>query len=526
MDSLDLDSILGLCSDDDDAPLSPPVVSKSYLDKDHNDGCDVSLEHNHQQPDKNKKIFNKNKPIDMYKQQDNQQATKQPENKPRCSFLITYAAADILKVGDRRQFEEMIAAEFDRNAVDGEESVVEKWAVGAELHRSEGVHYHCALKLLKARRWRQVRLNVKRQIGVDLDFRDFHDNFYDAFTYVVKQDSHYVKSENFGADLDNRPAPKTAAALRARRLEEAPSSSKSDSGKKRPRLDNATLYHIVTKNNIRTDKQLSAFATKQMHDGKDDLNRWVMNHPSKRVRQEILETAWQLVEAEDNLQRGKKNRMEILRDCLEWEHRTDSDTGVTCQGEWLKSAKEVLNLNSVPIDHFCALIRDALLKGRGKKRIIMIIGGTNRAKSFMFLPLLHIFDCFTCPSDASFNWVGAPEKEIILLNDVRYEGNGEGDKRFMKWRMLLNLLEGAPINISMPKNHFASDYQWVAKQPIFATAEHKIVRVMNHRLDEGETQQMDERWTYIEFSHKFEHGQINYNLVHCPRCFAQLLFCN
>ena len=69
------------------------------------------------------------------------------------------------------------------------------------------------------------------------------------------------------------------------------------------------------------------------------------------------------------------------------------------------------------------------------------------------------------PSDTNFNWVGAPEMEVIFLNDLRYSD------KIMPWNVFLNFLEGAEIQVSMPKNHFAKDVTWSRKQPIFATAD-------------------------------------------------------
>ena len=128
-----------------------------------------------------------------------------------------------------------------------------------------------------------------------------------------------------------------------------------------------------------------------------------------------------------------------------------------------------------------------------------------------------------CPAATSFNFVRAVEKEVLLFNDLRYGENGKGDKDFLPWQDLLNLLDGSKLNVAMPKNHFASDMEWVKKQPIFATSEKKIVRAVSGRLDAGETSQMDERWTYIELKHSYDKDQINYNLIPCSRCFAELI---
>ena len=113
------------------------------------------------------------------------------------------------------------------------------------------------------------------------------------------------------------------------------------------------------------------------------------------------------------------------------------------------------------------------------------------AKSFMLAPLQEIYDCFVSPSNSTFNFVGALEKEVLFFNDFRYKANGVGDKEFMVWSQLLNLLEGAPMNVAMPKNHFAQDVQWSKRPPIFATSDERISRILNGRLDKGETSQMD-----------------------------------
>lgn len=515
MDSITSLSDLEGYSDTDDESLSPAVVSKIYLDSENEQEVPDQAQ---EEPEPEDEVDN-NEDSSRESVHQHQQHTQPQLNSPRSVYLITYSQADVLKVTSREKFGEIIANEFNRN----EDDTVIQWVSSAELHRIQGVHYHCAIKLKCPRRWKQVRQNLVNNYKINVDFQGFHDTYYDAFTYVVKQDKHYVTSPGH-INLDNNP-PQTAAAIRAKRVNEI-AAPKVSSKPKRPRLDNASVFHIVTDNNLHTDKQLCAFASIQMKEGKDDLHRWVMNHPNVKSRQDILETAWRMVNADKDIERENKCRMDILREVQKSIHRTDPDTGVTCEGTWLTAALEILDLNNISVPHFCNAIRTALKKGRGKGRNLMIIGETNCAKSFMFLPLLHMYDCFTCPSDSTFNFVGAHEKEVLLFNDIRYGGNGDGDRKFMPWRMFLNLLEGAPINVPMPKNHFSADVQWVKRQPIFATSDRKIVRVMNHKLDLGETNQMDERWEYIHFKHQFQKAEINYDLVHCPRCFADLVLNN
>ena len=139
----------------------------------------------------------------------------------------------------------------------------------------------------------------------------------------------------------------------------------------------------------------------------------------------------------------------------------------------------------------------------------------------MLLPLTKIFHCFMTPSQGTYNWVDAPEKELLFLNDLRYDAHGE--KRVMPWHMFLNLLEGATVNISMPKNFFSNDFEWSEKQPIFATADKPIVRIRNGVFDEGETQQMAERWVILRFKHQYLGSKVNYDIPPCKLCFAKLV---
>ena len=99
---------------------------------------------------------------------------------------------------------------------------------------------------------------------------------------------------------------------------------------------------------------------------------------------------------------------------------------------------------------------------------------------------------------------------------------GVGDKEFLPWQQFLNLLEGAPLNVPMLKNQFTEDVQWTKRPPIFATSDEKRSRVMNGRIGNGETPQMNERWTYIHLNHSFT-GKCNYKLIPFGKCFAKLI---
>ena len=58
---------------------------------------------------------------------------------------------------------------------------------------------------------------------------------------------------------------------------------------------------------------------------------------------------------------------------------------------------------------------------------------------------------------------------------------------------------------------------------LFAILDQRIVRIINGKINYGETDQMNEMWNYLEFSYQWKEGETDYSLCTCTRCFAQLL---
>ena len=88
-------------------------------------------------------------------------------------------------------------------------------------------------------------MNIEREHGTVIDFVGFHDTYYDAFTYITKQDSHYVTSSGH-VDLDNRPL-KVSVAIHAKWVAELASgttpSTKIIQTKTTQQLWNNANYH-------------------------------------------------------------------------------------------------------------------------------------------------------------------------------------------------------------------------------------------------------------------------------------------
>ena len=134
---------------------------------------------------------------------------------------------------------------------------------------------------------------------------------------------------------------------------------------------------------------------------------------------------WCIEEAEKEIRRNQKERLEILCDTMSNACGVNNATGKSRNGLWLQSALETIQNNNISRSYFSELVVNSLKHGRGKGRNLMICGPTNCAKSFILIPITKILT----PSHGSYNWVDAPQREIIFLNDIQYDIDGE--KRVM-----------------------------------------------------------------------------------------------
>ena len=383
---------------------------------------------------------------------------------------------------------------------------VEQWACALEHHRKgPGVHYHLAIKLNGTFRWKAVKERLTNMYGVVVHFRNFTTGYYDAYRYVTKSDRDVVLSVGHETDVC-RPGTRAAMAKRASSQEEG--SAAAMCAKKKPRrMDVITLHNVIIENNIKKDLELCNYAKRQMKAGDVEFARYVLGK-DERSRTSLLKTAWKMENAESDLERCNKTRMELLTDAL------NGPCVDGCSRSWLGAALDNLIRNKISVGEFAGSVRTLLQLGRGKGRNIMIIGESGRGKTFMIKPLLTIFKCFATPSRGTFNWVGADQAEVLWLNDFRWS------EQVIPWSDFLNLLEGEAIHVPVPKTHFTEDPLWTKDTAIFATSKGKIRKCEKGQIDEIETEMMDRRWKYFFFKCEVE-DEVKF--VPCPKCFATLV---
>ena len=269
------------------------------------------------------------------------------------------------------------------------------------------------------------------------------------------------------------------------------------------------LSQIIVENGITMQTELLAFADEQSGEGKTDIAEFVVNRGS-RVVAEVLQTAWELKSAKENLERSRKSRLDILRAA------SAGDCICDCNGLWYCCAHQTLQRNGIIKSAFTKAVKDLLDKGRSKYRNIFIVGPANCGKTFILNPLNRVFATFSNPATTTFAWVGAEHAECIFLNDFRWSA------QVIPWHDLLLMLEGQPVHLPAPKTHYAKDLIFDQDTSIFATGKHTLVYIKNGVIDERETEMMSVRWRVFHFHAQIEPSEQR-DIPACARCFSQFI---
>ena len=234
---------------------------------------------------------------------------------------------------------------------------------------------------------------------------------------------------------------------------------------------------------------------------------FVLSRSSKALS-DLISNTWKMESAASKVSRKSIPRMDVIRS------QAEKECVDGCGGLWLECAIQVLEQNKVHPVIFAEAMRELLVKGRGKYRNVMIVGPANCAKTFLLRPLQTLFDTFSNPSNDKYAWLGAETAEMIFLNDFRWSSE------MIAWKELLLLLEGQPVHLPAPKNHYATDICISADIPILATAKSRIVYQGKYNTSDS-NDMMAARWKVFEFFQQIPEEEQK-DIIPCPKCFSTL----
>ena len=427
----------------------------------------------------------------------------------RKCYLITYSQVDKSKSADKETFCNQVIEAFDPT----NESKIKpiQWACCEENHEKGGTHYHMCIKLSDNKRWLSAASYLRNAFGINVHFSNKHYNYLSAYRYVMKEDHEPYHSPGH-PNMDVTVSPQTSKASKSRvnKNRDHPSNLSCTSVKRR-RLSKVDVMTIIQQRNIQTETDLLALASEQAEDGLDELKAFIAETP-ERVYSELISKTWKMSKAIEQQRRSTQSRMARVLDAL------NMQCGPECSGKrWLQMAKEILRKNEINVYVYAEAIRSLLEKGRGKHRNIMIYGQANCGKTFLLHPLTRIFDTFINPSSSKYAFVGSESKEIIFLNDLRW------NQEMIPWQEFLNLLEGQTVHLAAPKTHYARDICITQDIPIFATSISMVKYSGKSDNCQGENAMMEARWKAFELRVPIPRGK-QIDLDGCARCFAELCF--
>ena len=432
------------------------------------------------------------------------------ENVQRRQYLVTYSQADLEKFPTRESFGNALVSCFNSTG----KIAVEYWACCLEPHKeTSGHHYHVCVRLSGPKRWNPVKNALIEKHGVVVNFSESHENYYSAYKYVCKTDKNVHQSANH-PDLQELGSPPTKKCMSAyksmcKKRKSNGKQNEKPKEKKVRRLSNLDVSEFLVANDIKCEIELFAKASEQKDAGKKDLANFLVSR-SPKLLQDLIATTWKMQSAMKQIQRKSQSRMEVIR-----KHASEECVS-GCKGDWLECAQEVLRNNAVHPIVFAVAMRELLNKGRGKFRNIMIVGPANCGKTFLLLPLQHIFNTFSNPANDKYAWLGAENVELIFLNDFRWS------PEMIAWKELLLLLEGQEVHLSAPNNHYAKDICIDSDTPIVGTGKSEITYLGRYNTtDSTENEMMAVRWKLFKFHHQIAEAEQR-ELTPCPTCFSKL----
>lgn len=436
----------------------------------------------------------------------------------RRAYLVTYSQANLNTFPTREAFGNAVEEAFNSGS---SKVKVNYWACCLEEHGNGGHHYHASVKLTGPKRWSSVKAYLLSHYDIRVHFGDGHDNYYAAYRYVTKSDENVFLSEDH-PNLRDIGTPRTTLstqAYRAKRksvtLQEQSTSSQSvppenRDSKKCKRLSNVDVAEFLVENGIKTEIELFAAANDQKQAGKKDLANFILSRNSKSLG-DLIKNTWKMENSKSIMDKQTQSRMEIIY------NYAMKECDDSCQGEWLRCAKEVLRQNKIETFDFSSALRQLLSKGRGKQRNVLIVGPANCGKTFLLRPLEILYDTFCNPSNDKYAWLGVQDAQAIFLNDFRWSSD------MIAWRDLLNLLEGLTVHLPSPKNHFTEDIIVKEDTPIFATSKSRIRYIGKYNvMDEREDEMMAVRWKVFDFKHQIPLNEQK-DIAPCGKCFASLV---
>ena len=143
---------------------------------------------------------------------------------------------------------------------------------------------------------------------------------------------------------------------------------------------------------MKNSTQLFAKANEQKQAGKTDIAMFVLSWSSKALN-DLIENTRAMEGAVEKVTRSNVAHIEIIRENVQ------AECVENCNGVWLRMAEQMLRNNKLHPFVLAEALRTLIIKGRGKRRNVMVIGPANCGKTFLFHPMEKLFKVFCNPGE-------------------------------------------------------------------------------------------------------------------------------
>ena len=256
---------------------------------------------------------------------------------------------------------------------------------------------------------------------------------------------------------------------------------------------------------VKTGDDLTRYAEEQMLNYDDySLTKYLAGKSAdKLVKDELYK-----MKASERIERKKLTKIQILELALE--------DDCVCGAEWIPSMWNLCTRSNEDPMRLGAAIYDALYRGAGKGRAVLLHGCTTSGKSWIFDPLGLIFFAHDTPDllGTQKPLLGFQKFEIALWQEFRWEEKGS-----LSWANFFRLLGGENLTIGEALNQASEHTPIKVYQPMFMSS-NVIPGFERQANNQVELDALLRRYNKFLFNGTISKEEVR-NVPACKCCFAK-----
>ena len=412
-----------------------------------------------------------------------------------------------------------------------------RFVIASESHEAgaDGIrhrHYHIAVQATESFRFLPFKRALLQRHGIASHWSTSHVGYWSAVRYLViasiekpqnALDPNPLTWQRNGEHaplLEAANQPTNAIVLEARR-EHAIMKAAID-GKREPKPQEIDVWPIVVKHNIRNSHDNQEGFLRLIQVAKQTCSPSMVGFLFKNRKRlsELIDDIWTWETIDDRVHLSQRSRMQALHD--------GANSPCICSGEWSKHVGMTLRANCIDAIELAHDIYRSLEQGRSETTLVPTLAGLQggEGKSLIFMPLGALLGdeyVYSYVATGSFPLLGLEGKKAVVLDEWRFGAS------VLPLPLQLLWLEGKPVPIARPQDHFLGHCLYKGTAPIFITTPlkrlQKLIEEAEHARQNGVACEASMVLRRLKI-YKFEAvlPKPAEQIPACASCFAKFLF--